>query len=177
LAALYALEEFEAVAAPVTGTVAKSLAEDNPFVRWAAARVLGRMAPVGAAEAVPALAKRMGDESGAVRVTVLAALERYGPAAAPAVKELAQALKAGDVTTRVWAARTLGAVGAKARGEGAAALVDALSAKEVELRRAAVRALTRLGPPDDVTTPALRRALTDPDNEVRRLAGAALLEK
>jgi HEAT repeat protein len=175
LAALYVLEELGPEAAPAAAVTAGALKDDDPFVRWAAARVLGRAAPAEAKTAVPALASRVKDDNGDVRITVLAALERYGPEAAPAVKEVSQALKSGDEQTRLWAVRVLVAVGPKGRKETVGPLTEALSAKETTIRRAAARGLARLGAPDEATAPALRAALKDADAEVRRAAAEALL--
>jgi hypothetical protein len=52
LVALYALETLGPDAAPA----APALGDRDPFVRWGAARALGKMAPHGAAKGVPALA-------------------------------------------------------------------------------------------------------------------------
>jgi HEAT repeat protein len=177
LAALYALEELGPGAAPAAAATAKAIAEADPFVRWAAARVLGKMAPAEAKTAVPALAARVADENGDVRITVLAALERYGPAAAPEVGRVSQVLKGGDESTRLWAVRVLAAAGPEGRKDATGPLIGALSAKEPAVRRAAAGALARYGKPDEATTAALRTALKDDDGEVRRTASEALLSE
>jgi HEAT repeat protein len=175
LAALYVLEDLGPEAAPAAAATAKALADADPFVRWAAARVLGKMAPAEPKTAVPALAVRVGDENGDVRITALAALERYGRAAAPAVKDVGPVLKDGDEQTRLWAIRALAAIGPEAREGATAALIGVLTAKEPSVRRAAAAALARYGKPDPATTAALRAALQDDDAEVRRTASRALL--
>jgi HEAT repeat protein len=175
LAALYVLEELGPEAAPAARATAKAMADEDSFVRWAAARVLGKMAPEEAKTAVPALASRVGDDNGDVRITALAALERYRAAARPAVKEVSQALKGGDEQTRLWAVRVLTAVGPEGREETTEPLIGALSAKEPAIRRAAVTALARFDKPDQKTRAALRAALADDDGEVRRTASEALL--
>jgi HEAT repeat protein len=68
------------------------------------------------------------------------------------------------------------AIGAGAR-RAAPALIGALTALEQEVRSAAARALGRLCPDDKDAREALRKALLDPDAEVRRLASVALLSK
>jgi HEAT repeat protein len=176
LAALYVLEELGPEAAPAAAAAAKAMDDEDSFVRWAAARVLGKMAPREADKAVPALVRRVNDDNGDVRITALAALERYGPEAAPAVEKVTAALKkGGDEQTRLWAVRVLAAVGRAGREKTTAPLIEALSAKEVTIRRAAARALAGFGAPDEATTTALRAALKDADGEVRRTAAEALL--
>jgi HEAT repeat protein len=176
LAGLYVLEELGPEAAPAAAATAKALGDDDSFVRWGAARVLGKMAPAGAAEAVPALAVRVGDENGDVRITALAALERYGPAAMPAVGEVSQALKKGDEATRLWAVRVLAAVGPGGKAKTREPLIAALSAKSVGIRRIAAGALAGFDKPDEATKAALRAALADEDAQVRRTASEALLK-
>jgi HEAT repeat protein len=176
LAALYVLEDLGPDAAPAADKVVSALKDDDPFVRWAAARVLGKMAPAEPKMAVPALAARIGDDNGDVRITALAALERYGPAALPAVKEVSgAAIKGGDEQTRLWAVRVLAAVGPDGRKQTTASLIEALTAKETAIRRAAAAALARFGKPDETATKALRNALADDDPQVRRTASEALL--
>jgi HEAT repeat protein len=176
LAGLYVLEELGPEAAPAAAVTAKALGDDDSFMRWGAARVFGKMAPAGAAAAVPGLAVRVNDENGDVRITALAALERYGPAAAPAVTEVSQALNKGDEATRLWAVRVLAAVGPGGKAKTREPLIGALSARGVGIRRIATVALARFGKADKATTAALRAALADEDADVRRTASEALLK-
>ena len=175
LAALYALEEFESEGASTSAAVAKALSDTDPDVRWAAARVLGRMAPAGDKDAVPALAKVVMDESVDVRITALAALERYGPEAAGEAKAISKALSAKDALTRLWATRAIAAVGPKGREIAQETLSKTLGDEEVRIRRLAAQGLSAFGPYDEPTIKALRKALTDSDDEVRRQASRALL--
>jgi HEAT repeat protein len=176
LAGLYVLEDLGSQGGePAASAAAKALKHDDSFVRWAAARVLGKMAPKEAKTAVTALAECVGDKNGDVRITVLAALERYGAAALPAVKPLRKVLKEGDEQTRLWAVRILAAIGDKGREETSALLIDALRAQEVAIRRIAVTALAQFGKPDEKTAKILIAALQDEDGEVRRVASEALL--
>jgi HEAT repeat protein len=178
LAALYALEELGPEAAPAAKATEKAMDHPDPFVRWAAARVFGKMALKEPKTAVRALAGRVDDENGDVRITALAALERYGRAAAPEVKRVCQVLKnkKNDEQTRLWALRVLAAAGSEGREEATRPLIEALSPKEAAaVRRAAIRALAGYGKPDADTTAALRAALKDDDDEVRRGASEALL--
>jgi HEAT repeat protein len=179
LAALYVLEELGPQAAPAVEAAAKAMAHDDSFVRWAAARVLGKMAPEKADKAVPALAARANDDNGDVRITALAALQRYKADARRAVKEVSEALKRDDEQTRLWAVRVLAAVGPEGRAETTIPLIGALKMKEPAVRRIAVTALAKFDKPDKDTAAALRAALraalADDDGEVRRTASEALL--
>jgi len=174
LGALYVLEELEAAAAPAVDTLVKALQDGDPFVRWAAARVMGKMAPGQPGKAVPALARALGDENGDVRATAAAALERYGSAAKEAVPALAKAVAGGEPEMRVLAIRALAAVGAEAKPV-VPDLAKALTAAEPEVRLEAVRALGKLGPTARPARDALVKVLDDPDGDVRRAAADALL--
>lgn len=174
LAMIYALETIDADALAASDAAIQALSDESPFVRWGAARVLGKIAPQSAEKAVPALAKVLNDENGDARVTAAAVLERYGPAAKGAVAALAKAVTHKDPSMRVPAIRALSAMGPDAK-EAAPALVKGLADPEPEVRQAAARALGKLGKLDADSTAALTQALKDSDPEVRRAASAALL--
>jgi HEAT repeat protein len=175
LACLYALEAFDQEAAPAAEKVVLALADKNLYVRWAAVRVLGRIAPLQAAKVVPQLTRLLKDRNQYIKITTLAALERYGPKAKGAVKALAAAGEKGNSEVQVWAIRALVAVGTAAKKEATPVLVAALAAKEVQVRQAAASALAKFGPPKGKVQEALREALTDPHAEVRQAASDALL--
>jgi HEAT repeat protein len=175
LGAIYVLESLETAAAPAVGAVVKATTDENPFVRWGAARVLGRMAPRETSAVVPALAKLLKDENRDVFVTALAALERYGPNAKDAVPALGEVVKGdADASLRLAAIQALLAVGTDAR-KASGELRDALAAADAPVRAAAARALGRLGAPEPATKDALRKALADSDATVREAASEALL--
>jgi HEAT repeat protein len=182
LGAIYVLEALETAAAPAVGAVVKVTTDKNPFIRWGAARVLGRMAPrepaaVVPAGVVPALAKLLKDDNRDVFVTALAALERYGPNAKDAVPALGEVVKNdGEAGLRLAAIRALLAVGTDAR-RASDELRDALAAPDTPVRAAAARALGRLGATEPATKEALRKALADPDASVREAASEALLRE
>jgi RNA polymerase sigma factor (sigma-70 family) len=175
LAAIYALETMETEAASAAEAIAKCLDDANPFVRWGAARALGKMAPKGATAAVPALAKHLEDENNDVRVTAIAALERFGPAATEAVPLLVGELnRTKDVAMQQQLIRALSAMGKEA-GQAVPALITALKDSDQQVRVAAARALGKLGATAKPARPALLETLKDKDAEVRQAAAEALL--
>ncbi len=113
LATIDALEAIGLDAAPALDSLIRALSDQDKFVRWSAARVIGKLSardPNGTA--VPKLAKLTADQHLDVRLAALAALERYGPVAKPAVDPyLRKAAKTGDAEVRVAAMRTLQAIG------------------------------------------------------------------
>jgi HEAT repeat protein len=177
LAVLYALETLDRDAAPAVDAVVKALDDANPFVRWGAARALGRMAGFGGPEvvkAVTALGKHLSDENGRVRTTAAVALARYGPAAKSAVKDLAAAVQKGDSNVSQLAMRALAAIGAEAK-PALPELIEALTAKEAPVRLAAARTLGQLGPVAKEALPRLRVAMDDADAAVSLAAADAIL--
>src|SRR5262249_62046752 len=99
-----------------TRALARALAAPVLFVRWAAARTLGKLRYTETADdVVPPLVKLVTcDEDLDVRLASATALERYGPAAGAAVPELARAVNAGDVELRVAVIRALQGIGTAA---------------------------------------------------------------
>jgi HEAT repeat protein len=174
LASLDALEELGENAAPVAPAVIEALHDQNLFVRWAAARVLGKMGPVDGAQSVAGLARLISDEDLDVRAIAARGLERYGPAARAAVPALTRAVNIGDSEIRVHVMRALQGIGPDARS-AIPALGTALSNPDVRVRRTAAEVLGRFGPLARSAEPALRQALFDRDLDVRQAASDALL--
>jgi HEAT repeat protein len=173
LACLYALESLKDEAAPAGKALVKALEDDNSYVRWGAARVLGKLPP--RKDAVLELAKLLADKNGDVRITAAAALERYGPAANKAVPKLVETLKGADPETQVWSIRALVAIGPEPE-EAIPGLVQALSSKEAEVRMASAEALGKFGPAAKKAEEALTRATDDEHAGVRLAASRALLD-
>jgi HEAT repeat protein len=176
LAAVDALETLGDDAAPVAPQLAWALTDPDHFVRWAAARTLGRMSPEKAKseKVVPYLIKMLDDPDLDLRLIAAQSLERYGPAAKDAVTALGKATGTGDPEIRRAAIRALVGVGTDA----APVIPDigaALSNSDVRVRRTAAEALSRFGTLAKPAGPALRKAIEDTDAEVRRFAADALL--
>jgi HEAT repeat protein len=151
----------------------------NLFVRWAAARALGKTAPPKAeaetvAEDVAALSRLLADADMDVRMAALNALARFGPAARSATPAVIAAARRGDVEPRVVALRTLAALQTEA-GPTVPVLIRALGDPDVRLRRAAATGLVRFGSDARPALPELRRAVTSTDQELRLAAAEAIL--
>jgi HEAT repeat protein len=155
------------------------------FIRWAAARALGRSAPEKAATAtvaddVAALARLVADPDPDVRTAALIALARFGPAAQSATDAVLAAASRGDIEPRVAAIKALGALQTDAR-RTVPILIAALRPSELRvqpdlrLQRAAAAGLTRFGPDAKAALPELRQAVLSDDQELRLAAAEAIL--
>jgi HEAT repeat protein len=181
LGCLYALEAMDRQAVKAVKEVAQALKDNNHYVRWAAVRSLGRMAPLNdakmAGKVVDGLIPLLKEKNQYVKITTLAALERYGPAAKIAVVPLAKAVERGNSEVQVWAIRALVAVGTDAKPSVPSLIKALLSGPKAKVRLAAANALARFGAPSEDVEKALRKALADADSEVRQAASEALLVK
>jgi HEAT repeat protein len=175
LAAIDAIEDLGPDAAAAAPALVKALDDPDRFVRWAAARTLGKLAPADAGPAVRGLIKLLCYPDLDVRLAAVTALAAYGPLAADAVPALAKAVVSkDDDDMRVGAIRALDAIGTEA-APAIPALIDALSQGTDRVRRAAAVLLGKFGPVARSALPALRRALNDRDADVRRYASDAIL--
>jgi HEAT repeat protein len=170
-------------AAEAAKALTRALSDQDRFVRWAAARTLGKMAPLDDVEngkqvehgAVAGLALLMSDRDPDLRLRVAEALADFGKAAGDAVPALAVAASRGDDEARIAAAHAIQVIGGNP-GVAVPALVTGLDNTNVRLRRAAAEALAKYGTEARAARPALQRALRDTDPEVRRLASDALIK-
>jgi HEAT repeat protein len=179
------LESLGAAVAPVAPALVRTLADPNRFVRWAAARTLGKAAPGEAESAVPALAKLLYDPDLDVRVAAALALERYGPAAKSALPDLAQSVRGfrrfdvgapfADVEFELAVIHTIEGIGTGA-SPAIPGLAAALSDEDARIRQAAAEALGKFGKAALQAGPALSQALNDTNPEVRKAANDALLK-
>jgi HEAT repeat protein len=170
-------------AADAAKALTRALYDRDRFVRWAAARTLGKMAPLDNVEngkevehaAVAGLAWLLSDPNPDVRLRVAYALERFGKAAGDAVPALAVAASRGDDEARIGAAHAIEVIGGSA-AEAVPALAVGLDSPNTRLRRAVAQALGQYGAQARAARPALQRALRDTDPDVRRLASDALVK-
>jgi HEAT repeat protein len=151
LDAVEVLENMGTDAAPAIPALVERLSDPDRFVRWAAVRTLGRLAPRLPDQVVPAAARLLDDDDLDVQVAAAGALERYGPQAKAAVAQLGRHANQGDADIRIAAMKALQAIGTDA----APALPSvALNLVENLSNVAAGSEFFRPGP----TTPAAERA-------------------
>jgi hypothetical protein len=117
------------------------------------------------------LAKGLADNDAAVRLVAAARLRQSGPAAAPAAKELANALGDSDGNVAEAAAEALIRIGAAAVHP----LAGQLSSSSTSGRKLALACLAKLGPVAKAAIPAVEKCRQDTDPQVRQLAEAALM--
>jgi HEAT repeat protein len=175
LAALEALESMGGQAAPVIPALIRALQDENRFVRWAAARTLGKFAPRQAEAIVAAEIPLLCDLEPEVRGAAAAALERFGDKAQSAVDALTKTVEDIDSEVRIAAMKALVAIGSDA-ASAVPAIAKSLSSDNPRVRRTAADTLGRFGRLAAAAVPELRKALTDTDQEVRRAASEALIK-
>jgi HEAT repeat protein len=174
LAALDALETLGKDAASISPVLVRALGDPNRFVRWSAARTLGKAGPVHPETEVPALARLIRDEDLDLALAGMVALDRYGPVALPALPDLVWALEGTDAEMRIGALRALEGIGTGS-SPAIPAITRLVADENPRVRVAAANLLGRFGPAAQSAAPALRRALRDREVEVRRAASDALL--
>lgn len=177
LAAVDALETLGTDAAPEVPKLARCLEDSNLFVRWASARVIGKIGAKGVdlKKTVPLLARLLDDSDLDVELAAANALGLYGEAAKDAVPALARTVGGGDPERRVAAIRALQNIGTKDAWPAIPEITAELAHKDPRVRRAAAEALGPFGPNAKSATRALEKALNDIDPEVRKAAADALL--
>jgi HEAT repeat protein/S1-C subfamily serine protease len=146
-------------------------------VRCYAAAALGR---AGRDVASRPLLRALADPDREIRQAARLALDAVGPLSVSDVPLLLVIVKteAAKTDARVQAVKCLGGIGADARGQAFADLLDLLGAGEREVREAAAAALKNIGPPGAEEVPVLAAALKHREKPVavRRHAAAALSE-
>jgi HEAT repeat protein len=170
------LETLGAAAAPAAPALVQALSDSDPFVRWSAARTLGKISPASAETAVPALATLLKDADLDLRMAAAAALERYGRAAGSAVPDLIRMLQATDADLRVAVVHALGAIGIPEAAQAVPALTTAVGDADARVQQAAAEVLGDLGPVARDAAEPLRRALQTGVPKVQKAAGEALLK-
>jgi HEAT repeat protein len=170
------LETLGATAAPAAPALVRALSDSDPFVRWSAARTLGKISPTSAETAVPALVELLKDADLDLRVAAAAALERYGRAARTAVPGLIRMLQATDADLRVAVIHALGAIGSPEAAQALPGLTTAVGDPDPRVQQAAAEVLGELGPVAGDAVEPLRRALQTGAPKVQKAAGEALLK-
>jgi HEAT repeat protein len=174
LAAIHALEVLGTDGAGAVPALIKALNDKNVFVRWSAARTLGRIGSPDADPAVPGLAKLVADPDIDVALASATAIDRLGPAARHAVEALIRACRASDAELRIAAMRSLEGIGSGS-APAIPVLIQNLIDPDARVRRMAARVIGRFGPQAASAEPALRQAMNDRDPEVRQAASEAIL--
>lgn len=178
LAAIDVLETAGEAAEPAIPALVRALSDSNKFVRWAAARTLGKLHPRQAKTVVPGLVRLLNDrEDLSVRITAALAIQRYGPDAKEAVPHLARVINRGNKEYIVAVIRALLGIGTDAQ---AALPSIAWILRERDLpssvRVEAAKALGRFGPLAKGQLRVLREIMeSDTDAEVRQAASNAVL--
>jgi len=174
LAALEALEIYGTKGRAAASAVEDLLTDGNAFVRWSAARTLGRIGSAHPPATVERLARLLDDPDGDVRYAAAEAIGAFGTDARIAVPHLTKALASDDAPLQTSVLNALAVIGPDA-APAVPALVKTLQAREARVRRLVPGALAALGSHAQSALPALQAALHDPDPEVRQAAAAAIL--
>jgi HEAT repeat protein len=169
------LESLEENSAPAIPAIVGALSDPDRFVRWAAARTLGKIGPIRTEMTVPALARLLQDPDLDVSLIAQGTLRSFGFHAKAAVPALIEATRVGDAEGRVGALQTLASVGAADAAVSIPAVIAALGNSDIRVRKAAAETLGSFGGSARVAVAPLRGLLQDEDPDVRRAASDALL--
>ena len=163
-----------AYSATVGDAVVLALRDSDRFVRWAAARAIGKLGFVSPAKAVGPLAAMLLDSDFDLQMVAISTLATYGPDAGDAVPNLVRAVERGDSDVRANAMRTLAIIGTDTQ-PAVAASIRALTDDKPATRKQAADLLGRFGAKAKAAVPALKSATEDADPDVRRAAAQAIL--
>jgi HEAT repeat protein len=173
-AAFEAMESFGTLSERFLPRILRGLDDEDPFVRWIAARVLSKLAPCAWKVAVPALVRRLRDDDSDVRIACTKALGAYKAVACNAVPEMGRQLRNGDVEFRLALMRALEEIGT-ASAPALPDLVGQLRNIDPRIRAEAARVIGRFGPRAQTYVPNLQQLSSDPDARVRTEASEAIL--
>jgi HEAT repeat protein len=155
---------------PAKPALLEALKSQDPGQRLGSAKALGGMQ---AKDAIPALIATLADEETDVRWEASEALALIG---ADTTAPLLAVLGSPDARVRETSARALGILGQeKAPAAGPALFARLKDEPEGRVRAALLRAIPRLGLPQEQTVPTLIEAFKKDDGDERRAAGDALL--
>lgn len=156
-------------AAPaLEGLVAAAAEDESPNVRGACLVAISQIAP--AEEALPAYRAGLADKEPSVRLVAAARLRQAGKAAAPAKRELAEALEDADPAVREAAAEALVLIGK----EAVSAISKHLDSKLPPTRQLSIACLGKIGKDAKSALPLVEKRLTDEDPDVRKVAEAVM---
>lgn len=172
-AAHEAVEAAGAAGAPYIGELIKSLKDKDLFVRWIAARTLGKLAPREADAVVAGLVALLDDVDLDPRIAAAKAIGLYGPDAAGAVPPLAERSLKGDAEWRLTAIKALESIGT-ASVKALPALAKLLTDIDPRIRTEAARTMGRFGPLAKDHLETLRSLTVDADSDVRKAASDAI---
>jgi HEAT repeat protein len=179
---LVAIEGFEHVghnARIELRPIAKATTNSNFFVRWVAARTLGKMLPGSnandAEEIVRALEGSLADSDLDVRDAALTALARGTTTSRPATDAILKVAGSNDdPDLRVHAMDVLEKIKAD-RVRANSTMIANLSDPDARIRKESAKYLGRSGTVARPALPALRKLLTNFDEDVRKEAAKAIL--
>jgi HEAT repeat protein len=183
LASVDVLETFGDRAIPAIPALVKALGDTNKFVRWSAARTLGRLAEAAterdqAEKVVAGLMRLLNDrEDLSVRITAAFSIEQYGPAAKAAVPLLARVINRGDKEYIIAVLRALQGIGTDAQPAlPNVAWILRTREQPTSVRVEAARTLGRFGALAKGQLRELREIMvSDSDEAVRDAASSAVL--
>jgi HEAT repeat protein len=150
----------------------KELRSRSPEIMQTASGLLVRLGGAAVSELTRILSEGTSDTQ---HVYAAQTLGRIGPAAAPAVPALTQALTSEYTHVRLAAAEALAALG-EAAAPAIPVFVVLLSDWSADLRRVAANTLARIQCPVDLAGPVLLQMLADRDDGVREAAVHALTQ-
>jgi HEAT repeat protein len=171
----FAAEALIELGRPAVPALIEKLDDDNPELREAVLLIFAEMGPE-AEEAVLPVVRRLGDQEEPeeeVRRTAARALGSIGPAAAPAVPALSEAMNNDAERVRWAAAAALAELGPRVEGT-VAALVAALKHEDAKQRWIGGYGLRNMGPGAAGAIPDLVQALADRSENVRYYAAITL---
>jgi HEAT repeat protein len=171
--------EFERTTPPgdprrVSGAIVRSMDDPDRWVRWAAARTVGKLDRFRPDKATVLLARIVDDTDIDSQKVACRTLATYGPLAIGALPSLIRAVERGDAELQDTALTTIEAIGTDAY-PAIPAITRALSAEKPNVRRHAADLLGRFGPLGLGSIPALQQAQNDTDPDVRRAASQAII--
>lgn len=155
-------------AAVLPALIAAASGDPEAKVRGSCLVAIAQIAPADVA--VMYLIQGLRDAEASVRLVAATRLRLLGKAAAPAAQALATALGDSDPAVRDAAAESLISIGAPAV-EPLAAVLNSPSA---DARKYALACLAKIGAPAKAAIPAIEKCRQDADEQIRKLAEAAL---